>query len=90
MKENSPPNWCRWCIAPVAFICSYSFFMFVPNSLPVKSVGDRRAVAWYCRSRSAIEWGTGPIQMTAGRMGVCFRATDDGTELAAAGLALLG
>jgi tripartite-type tricarboxylate transporter receptor subunit TctC len=24
--------------APVAFICSYSFFMFVPNSLPVKSV----------------------------------------------------
>ena len=23
--------------APVALICSYSFFMFVPNSLPVKS-----------------------------------------------------
>src|SRR5229473_3933650 len=26
--------------APVAFICSYSFFMFVPNSLPVKSVSE--------------------------------------------------
>lgn len=26
--------------APVALICSYSFFMFVPNSLPVKSVGE--------------------------------------------------
>src|SRR5262249_1594923 len=26
--------------APVAFICSYSFFMFVPNSLPVKSVAE--------------------------------------------------
>jgi tripartite-type tricarboxylate transporter receptor subunit TctC len=25
-------------LAPVAFICGYSFFMFVPNSLPVKSV----------------------------------------------------
>src|SRR5436309_626159 len=26
--------------APVAFICGYSFFMFVPNSLPVKSVSE--------------------------------------------------
>src|SRR3954454_9650653 len=26
--------------APVAFLCSYSFFMFVPNSLPVKSVSE--------------------------------------------------
>jgi len=26
--------------APVAFICGYSFFMFVPNSLPVKSVRE--------------------------------------------------
>ncbi|TMJ32448.1 MAG: tripartite tricarboxylate transporter substrate binding protein [Alphaproteobacteria bacterium] len=26
--------------APVAFLCGYSFFMFVPNSLPVKSVGE--------------------------------------------------
>src|SRR5262249_12132739 len=26
--------------APVAFICSYSFFMFVPNTLPVKSVSE--------------------------------------------------
>lgn len=26
--------------APVAFICSFSFFMFVPNSLPVKSVKE--------------------------------------------------
>jgi tripartite-type tricarboxylate transporter receptor subunit TctC len=26
--------------APVAFICEYSFFMFVPNSLPVKSVHE--------------------------------------------------
>jgi tripartite-type tricarboxylate transporter receptor subunit TctC len=31
--------------APVAFICSYSFFMFVPNSLPVKSVGEFIAYA---------------------------------------------
>jgi tripartite-type tricarboxylate transporter receptor subunit TctC len=27
-------------LAPVAFICGYSFFMFVPNSLPVKSVRE--------------------------------------------------
>jgi tripartite-type tricarboxylate transporter receptor subunit TctC len=26
--------------APVAFICGYSFFMFVPNTLPVKSVSE--------------------------------------------------
>ena len=26
--------------APVAFLCSYSFFMFVPDSLPVKSVSE--------------------------------------------------
>jgi tripartite-type tricarboxylate transporter receptor subunit TctC len=26
--------------APVAFICSYSFFMFVPNMLPVRSVKE--------------------------------------------------
>jgi tripartite-type tricarboxylate transporter receptor subunit TctC len=26
--------------APVAFLCSYSFFMFVPGSLPVKSVSE--------------------------------------------------
>ena len=26
--------------APVAFICGYSFFMFVPNSLPVRSVRE--------------------------------------------------
>jgi tripartite-type tricarboxylate transporter receptor subunit TctC len=26
--------------APVAYICGYSFFMFVPNSLPVKSVSE--------------------------------------------------
>ena len=26
--------------APVAFICGYSFFMFAPNSLPVKSVSE--------------------------------------------------
>ena len=26
--------------APVAFVCSYSFFMFVPDSLPVKSVSE--------------------------------------------------
>ena len=26
--------------APVAFVCSYSFFMFVPKSLPVKSVSE--------------------------------------------------
>jgi tripartite-type tricarboxylate transporter receptor subunit TctC len=26
--------------APVAFICGYSFFMFVPNSLPVRSVHE--------------------------------------------------
>ncbi len=31
--------------APVALICSYSFFMFVPNSLPVKSVGEFIAYA---------------------------------------------
>jgi tripartite-type tricarboxylate transporter receptor subunit TctC len=31
--------------APVAFICSYSFFMFVPNSLPVKSVSEFIAYA---------------------------------------------
>jgi tripartite-type tricarboxylate transporter receptor subunit TctC len=27
-------------LAPVAFLCGYSFFMFVPNSLPVKSVRE--------------------------------------------------
>ena len=26
--------------APVAFLCSYSFFMFVPNTVPVKSVSE--------------------------------------------------
>ena len=26
--------------APIAFLCSYSFFMFVPDSLPVKSVSE--------------------------------------------------
>jgi tripartite-type tricarboxylate transporter receptor subunit TctC len=26
--------------APVAFVCGYSFFMFVPNTLPVKSVSE--------------------------------------------------
>src|SRR6202048_4954277 len=31
--------------APVAFICGYSFFMFVPNSLPVKSVSEFIAYA---------------------------------------------
>jgi tripartite-type tricarboxylate transporter receptor subunit TctC len=31
--------------APVAFICSYSFFMYVPNSLPVKSVSEFIAYA---------------------------------------------
>ncbi len=31
--------------APVAFLCSYSFFMFVPNSLPVKSVKEFIAYA---------------------------------------------
>ena len=31
--------------APVAFICSYSFFMFMPNSLPVKSVSEFIAYA---------------------------------------------
>jgi tripartite-type tricarboxylate transporter receptor subunit TctC len=31
--------------APVAFICGYSFFMFVPNSLPVKSVREFVAYA---------------------------------------------
>ena len=31
--------------APVALICSYSFFMFVPNSLPVKSVSEFIAYA---------------------------------------------
>jgi len=31
--------------APVAFICIYSFFMFVPNSLPVKSVSEFIAYA---------------------------------------------
>jgi tripartite-type tricarboxylate transporter receptor subunit TctC len=31
--------------APAAFICSYSFFMFVPNSLPVKSVSGFIAYA---------------------------------------------
>jgi tripartite-type tricarboxylate transporter receptor subunit TctC len=31
--------------APVAFICGYSFFMFVPNSLPVKSVSQFIAYA---------------------------------------------
>jgi tripartite-type tricarboxylate transporter receptor subunit TctC len=31
--------------APVAFICGYSFFMFAPNSLPVKSAGDFIAYA---------------------------------------------
>ena len=29
--------------APVALICSYSFFMFVPEFPPVKSVGDELA-----------------------------------------------
>jgi tripartite-type tricarboxylate transporter receptor subunit TctC len=31
--------------APVAFICGYSFFMFVPNSLPVKSASEFIAYA---------------------------------------------
>jgi tripartite-type tricarboxylate transporter receptor subunit TctC len=31
--------------APVAFICSYSFFMFVPNSVPAKSVKEFIAYA---------------------------------------------
>jgi tripartite-type tricarboxylate transporter receptor subunit TctC len=31
--------------APVAFICSFSFFMYVPNSLPVKSVSEFIAYA---------------------------------------------
>src|SRR5262245_20731932 len=31
--------------APVAFICGYSFFMFVPNTLPVKSVREFVAYA---------------------------------------------
>jgi tripartite-type tricarboxylate transporter receptor subunit TctC len=31
--------------APVAFICGYSFFMFVPNSLPVRSVREFVAYA---------------------------------------------
>jgi tripartite-type tricarboxylate transporter receptor subunit TctC len=31
--------------APVAFICGYSFFMFAPNSLPVKSVSEFIAYA---------------------------------------------
>jgi tripartite-type tricarboxylate transporter receptor subunit TctC len=31
--------------APVAFLCSYSFFMFVPNTLPVRSVGEFIAYA---------------------------------------------
>jgi len=31
--------------APVAFICGYSFFMFVPNTLPVKSVREFIAYA---------------------------------------------
>jgi tripartite-type tricarboxylate transporter receptor subunit TctC len=31
--------------APVAFICSYSFFMFVPNTVPAKSVKEFIAYA---------------------------------------------
>ena len=31
--------------APVAFLCSYSFFMFVPNTVPVKSVPEFIAYA---------------------------------------------
>jgi len=32
-------------LAPVAFICGYSFFMFTPNSLPVRSVREFIAYA---------------------------------------------
>src|SRR5262245_12950192 len=32
-------------LAPVAFICGYSFFMFVPNTLPLKSVREFVAYA---------------------------------------------
>jgi tripartite-type tricarboxylate transporter receptor subunit TctC len=32
-------------LAPVAFICGYSFFMFAPNSLPVRSVREFIAYA---------------------------------------------
>jgi tripartite-type tricarboxylate transporter receptor subunit TctC len=38
--------------APVAFICGYSFFMFVPNSLPVKSVREFVAYAEQTRASS--------------------------------------
>jgi tripartite-type tricarboxylate transporter receptor subunit TctC len=55
--------------APVAFICSYSFFMFVPNSLPVKSVREFIAYAKANKGRLALASpGTGSSPHLCGEL----------------------
>ena len=52
--------------APVAFICGYSFFMFVPNSLPVKSVREFVAHAKANPGKLALAspgTGSSPLEM---------------------------
>ena len=59
--------------APVAFLCSYSFFMFVPNSLPVRSVSEFIAHAKASKDRLTMASpGTGSSPHLCGEL---FRHT---------------
>jgi tripartite-type tricarboxylate transporter receptor subunit TctC len=55
--------------APAAFICGYSFFMFVPNSVPAKSVHDFIAYAKESKDKLALASpGTGSSPHLCGEL----------------------